>query len=79
MPTKFGTLYHSPATGQVCCVEHAPPRTSDAWTRDRWRFVTPRDREAWPMAELGEMRCQTCAAIEARTRERLVGHADPAV
>jgi len=78
MATKLATLYHSPVTGQICCAEHAPPRTSDAWTRDRWRSVTPRDRDAWPMAELGEMRCETCAVIEARMRARLAGRADPA-
>jgi len=78
MATKYGALCHSPATGQICCIEHAPPRSGDAWRRDRWRWVTLEDDKAWPTAKLGEMRCQTCVAIEARMRARLAGHADPA-
>ena len=64
MVTYLMTLYHSPVTGQICCLTHAPKWAADAWKRDRWLRVTLRDREEWRMAELGEIQCLTCKVIE---------------
>ncbi len=76
MATSPLPLLHSPVTGEICCAELAPRRVTDSWWRDRWRRVTPRDRIAWPVAELGEMRCEVCKAIERRAMAATV--ADPA-
>jgi hypothetical protein len=62
--TAAPVLFTSPVTGEIDCAEHAPHKKTDAWWRDRWRKVNARDRAEWPVAELGEMRCETCKAIE---------------
>jgi hypothetical protein len=66
---ELGTLYHSPVTGQISCVDHAPAWIGDAWRRDHWRSVILPECEAW-------MWCQVCVTIELTMRTRLVGHAD---
>jgi hypothetical protein len=75
MPTP--PLYHSPVTGEFNCPEHAPHRKTDAWWRDRWRRVTLRDRAEWPDAELGELRCEVCRAIERRAAAPASAGTDP--
>ena len=57
-------LFTSPVTGEINCPEHAPRRITDTWWQNRWRKVSARDRAAWPVAELGEMRCEVCKCIE---------------
>jgi hypothetical protein len=56
-------LYTSPVTGEINCPEHAPRKITDTWWRNRWRKVSARDRAAWPVEELGEMRCEVCRCI----------------
>jgi hypothetical protein len=54
------SLFHAPASGQICCDEHAPTWIEgNAWARDRWQRVTMQDREEWTVAELGEIRSVT--------------------
>ena len=78
MATTLAILFHSPVTGEINCEEHAPARVTNSWWRDRWCRVTPRYRATWPTAELGEMRCEVCRAIERNAAGRRVGSLDPA-
>jgi hypothetical protein len=78
MPTTPPPLFHSPVTGEFNCPDHAPHRKTDTWWRDRWRRVTPRDRAEWPVAELGELRCEVCRARERRTAAAASGGTNPA-
>ena len=60
---KPPVLYTSPVTGEIDCADHAPHKKTDMWWRNCWRKVNARDRAEWPVAELGEMRCEVCKCI----------------
>lgn len=54
--------------GQIACEEHAPHRGSDSRYTGQWRPMRVDERADFE-AELGyPARCETCAAIERKTR-----------